>query len=92
MGFWGNWNTALADTSYFDNVAKQVLERFEASNKSSFDAKKLIDDLDQINFVRDVLTIRMSVAPGKDNTEKFTWATKDGAHTSKFTFKTEDID
>jgi len=87
-----NWNTALADTSYFDNVAKQVLERFENSNKSSFDAKKLIDDLDQINFVRDVLTIRMSVAPGKDNTEKFTWATKDGAHTSKFTFKTEDID
>jgi len=86
------WDTALADTSYFDNVAKQVLERFENSNKSSFDAKKLIDDLDQINFVRDVLTIRMSVAPGKDNTEKFTWATRDGAHTSKFTFKTEDID
>ena len=85
-----NWNTALADTSYFDNVAKQVLERFETSNKSSFDAKKLIDDLDQINFVRDVLTIRMSVAPGKDNTEKFTWATKDGAHTSKFTIKNID--
>jgi hypothetical protein len=87
-----NWNTALADTSYFDNVAKQVLERFENSNKSSFDAKKLIDDLDQINFVRDVYTIRSSVAPGKDNTEKYTWATKDGAHTSKFTFKTESID
>ena len=85
-----NWNTALADTSYFDNVAKQVLERFETSNKSSFDAKKLIDDLDQINFVRDVLTIRMSVAPGKDNTEKFTWATRDGAHTSKFTIKNID--
>ena len=84
------WDTALADTSYFDNVAKQVLERFETSNKSSFDAKKLIDDLDQINFVRDVLTIRMSVAPGKDNTEKFTWATKDGAHTSKF--KIKDVD
>ena len=84
------WDTALADTSYFDNVAKQVLERFETSNKSSFDAKKLIDDLDQINFVRDVLTIRMSVAPGKDNTEKFTWATKDGAHTSKFTIKNID--
>jgi len=86
------WNTALVDTSYFDIVSKQVLERFESSNKSSFDAKKLIDDLDQINFVRDVLTIRMSVAPGKDNTEKFTWATKDGAHTSKFKFKTEAVD
>ena len=81
------WDTALADTSYFDNVAKQVLERFETSNKSSFDAKKLIDDLDQINFVRDVLTIRMSVAPGANNEEKFTWATRDGAHTSKFKIK-----
>ena len=84
------WDTALADTSYFDNVAKQVLERFENSNKSSFDAKKLIDDLDQINFVRDVYTIRSTVAPGADNTEKFTWATKDGAHTSKF--KIKDVD
>ena len=43
-------------------------------------------------FVKDVLAIRMSVAPGADNTEKFTWATKDGAHTSKFKFKTEDVD
>ena len=84
------WDTALADISYFDNVAKQVLERFENSNKSSFDAKKLIDDLDQINFARDVFTIRMTVAPGKDNTEKFVWATRDGAHTSKFTFKNLD--
>ena len=84
------WDTALADTSYFDNVAKQVLERFENSNKSSFDAKKLIDDLDQINFARDVFTIRMTVAPGKNNTEKFVWATRDGAHTSKFTFKNLD--
>ncbi|MDA9663346.1 hypothetical protein N9T65_00530 [Candidatus Pelagibacter sp.] len=81
------WDTALADTTYFDNVAKQVLDRFETSNKSSFDAKKLIDDLDQINFVRDVLTIRLSVAPGANNEEKFTWATRDGAHTSKFKIK-----
>jgi len=86
------WNTALVDTSYFDIVSKQVLERFETSNKTSFDAKKLIDDLDQINFVKDVLAIRMSVAPGANNDEKFTWATKDGAHTSKFKFKTEDVD
>jgi len=86
------WNTALVDDSYFDKVSKQVLDRFENSNKSSFDAKKLIDDLDQVNFVKDVLAIRMSVAPGADNTEKFTWATKDGAHTSKFKFKTEAVD
>ena len=81
------WEQAVQDTTYFDNVAKQVLDRFETSNKSSFDAKKLIDDLDQINFVRDVLAIRMSVAPGANNEEKFTWATRDGAHTSKFKIK-----
>ena len=81
------WEQAVQDTTYFDNVAKQVLDRFETSNKSSFDAKKLIDDLDQINFVRDVLFIRMNVAPGKDNIEKLKWATKDGAHTSKFKIK-----
>ena len=81
------WEQAVQDTTYFDNVAKQVLDRFETSNKSSFDAKKLIDDLDQINFVRDVLAIRMNVAPGADNIEKLKWATKDGAHTSKFKIK-----
>ena len=86
------WEQAVQDTTYFDNVAKQVLDRFETSNKSSFDAKKLIDDLDQINFVRDVLFIRMNVAPGKDNIEKLKWATKDGAHTSKFNLKNIKID
>ena len=61
-----DWETALSDNSYFDTVAKKVLDNFENSNKSSFDAKKLIDELDQINFVRDVFSIRYRVAPGKD--------------------------
>lgn len=75
------------DENYFDTVAKQVLDRFEASNKSSFDAKKLIDDLDQINFARDVYQIRYRVAPGQSDDEKFDFATQEGISTSNFVFK-----
>ena len=82
-----NWETALADTSYFDNVAKQVLDNFENSNKSSFDAKKLIDELDQINFVRDVYAIRYRVAPEEKGKTKYQWATQEGSSTSNFNIK-----
>ncbi len=84
-----NWEKAVQDLSFFDNVANQVLEEFENSNKSSFDAKRLIDELDQINFARDLYHIRHRIAPGKDNIEKLIWATKDGASTSNFTLKVE---
>jgi len=86
-----DWETALADNSYFDTVAKKVLDNFENSNKSSFDAKKLIDELDQINFVRDVFSIRFRVAPGKDPIEKKAWAMKDGSSTSNFTYKEDEL-
>jgi hypothetical protein len=86
-----DWETALADNSYFDTVAKKVLDNFENSNKSSFDAKKLIDELDQINFVRDVFSIRYRVAPGKDAIEKKAWAMKDGSSTSNFTYKEDEL-
>jgi hypothetical protein len=86
-----DWETALADNSYFDTVAKKVLDNFENSNKSSFDAKKLIDELDQINFVRDVFSIRFRVAPGKDAIEKKAWAMKDGSSTSNFTYKEDEL-
>jgi hypothetical protein len=86
-----DWETALADNSYFDTVAKKVLDNFEKSNKSSFDAKKLIDELDQINFVRDVFSIRYRVAPGKDAIEKKAWAMKDGSSTSNFTYKEDEL-
>jgi len=82
-----NWETAVQDLSFFDNVAKQVLDNFENSNKSSFDAKKLIEELDQINFARDIFGIRTRVAPGTTNEEKLIWATRDGASTSNFTIK-----
>ena len=75
------------DENYFDTVAKQVLDRFEASNKSSFDAKRLIDDLDQINFARDLYQIRFRVAPGKSKEEKEEFATEEGISTSKFEIK-----
>ena len=86
-----DWETALSDNSYFDTVAKKVLDNFENSNKSSFDAKKLIDELDQINFVRDVFSIRYRVAPGKDAIEKKAWAMKDGSSTSNFTYKEDEL-
>lgn len=86
-----DWETALADNSYFDTVAKKVLDNFENSNKSSFDAKKLIDELDQINFVRDIYSIRFRVAPGKDAIEKKAWAMKDGSSTSNFTYKEDEL-
>ena len=86
-----DWETALSDNSYFDTVAKKVLDNFENSNKSSFDAKKLIDELDQINFVRDVFSIRYRVAPGKDPIEKKAWAMKDGSSTSNFVYKEDEL-
>jgi len=77
--------------NYFDTVAKQVLDRFEASNKSSFDAKRLIDDLDQINFARDVFQIRYRVAPGKTHEEKLEFATQEGFSTSQFRIKESEM-
>jgi hypothetical protein len=79
------------DENYFDTVAKQVLDRFEASNKSSFDAKRLIDDLDQINFARDVYQIRFRVAPGQSDDEKFEFATQEGFSTSQFRIKESEM-
>jgi len=81
-----DWSKALTETNYFDLVSKEVLETFNTSNKSAFNAKRLIDDLDKINFARDIFGIRMRVAPGKDQTEKFSWATKDGQSTSNFKY------
>ena len=81
-----DWTKALADTSYFEMVSKEALDAFAGSNKSAFDAKRLIDQLDKINFARDIFGIRMRVAPGKDDTERFIWATKNGQSTSNFKY------
>jgi len=79
------------DENYFETVSQQVLDRFEASGKSSFDAKKLIDDLDQINFARDIFQIRYRIAPGKTHEEKLEFATQEGISTSNFKIKEEDM-
>ena len=81
-----DWKKALADTSYFELVSKEALDVFAKSNKSSFNAKRLIDELDKINFARDIFGIRMRVAPGKTQEERFAWATKDGQSTSNFKY------
>ena len=79
------------DENYFETISQKVLERFEASGKSSFDAKKLIDDLDQINFARDIFQIRYRIAPGKTHEEKLEFATQEGISTSNFKIKEEDM-
>jgi len=85
-----DWTKALADTSYFELVSKEVLDVFAKSNKSAFNAKRLIDQLDKINFARDIFGIRMRVAPGKTQEERFIWATKDGQSTSNFKYNPDE--
>ena len=81
-----DFTKALADTSYFELVSKEALDVFAKSNKSSFNAKRLIDQLDKINFAKDIFGIRMRVAPGKTPEERFVWATKNGQSTSNFKY------
>ena len=83
-----DWATALADNSYFDQVADRALEEFKTSNKSSINAKILMEKLDQINFARDVFGIRMNVAPpGQDALE---FATQKGVKINRLTTKVPD--
>ena len=58
-----DWSKALADTSYFDNVSNQLLEKYKNSNKSVSAAKQLMDDLDKVNFVQTIFEIRKAIAP-----------------------------
>ena len=85
-----DFTKALADTSYFELVSKEALDVFAKSNKSSFNAKRLIDELDKINFARDIFGIRMRVAPGKTTEKRFEWATKAGQSTSDFKYNVDD--
>jgi len=73
-----NWGVALADKDFFDNEAKLVLDKFKNSNKSVFDAKQLIDQLDEIKFAQDIFQIRYSIAPGSHE-EKFKFAITQGS-------------
>ena len=82
-----NWGEALADKSFFDNEAKLVLDKFKNSNKSTFDAKQLIDELDEIKFAQDLFQIRYSIAPG-DHEKKFKFATGQGS--SRVSFDTKE--
>jgi hypothetical protein len=78
-----NWGVALADKDFFDNQAKLVLDKFKNSNKSSFDAKQLIDELDEIKFAADLYRIRYSIYPG-DHEAKFKFATGQGSSRVNF--------
>ena len=82
-----DWATALTDNSYFDQVADRALDEFKNSNKSSINAKILMEKLDQINFARDVFAIRMEVATDDD---KFSFATQPGTKITKLKMKVPD--
>ena len=81
-----SWGTALADADFFDKQANLVLEKFKNSNKSSFDAKQLIDELDEIKFAQDLFRIRYSIYPG-DHEAKFKFAIGQGSNRVKFNLK-----
>ena len=81
-----NWGDALADNNFFDAQAALVLETFKNSNKSSFDAKRLIDELDEINFAKDLFQIRYTIYPGSHE-EKLKFATGEGESRVKFNIK-----
>ena len=83
-----DWATALTDNSYFDQVADRALDEFKNSNKSSINAKILMEKLDQINFARDVFGIRKEVAPpGQDAIE---FATQKGVKIKELKMKVPD--
>ena len=82
-----DWAKALTDKSYFDQVADRALEEFKNSNKSSINAKILMEKLDQINFARDVFAIRMEVATDDD---KFSFATQPGVKIRQIKTKVPD--
>ena len=82
-----DWAKALTDNSYFDQVADRALDEFKNSNKSSINAKILMEKLDQINFARDVFAIRMEVATDED---KFAFATQPGVKIRQIKTKVPD--
>jgi hypothetical protein len=66
-----DWAAELdKDPKYFDTVANQLLEKYKISNKSVFDAKELMDDLNKIDFVKTIFRIRYAVAPIKKGSTK----------------------
>ena len=80
-----DWSKALADTSYFDKVSNDLLEKYKNSNKSVFAAKQLMDDLDKVNFVQTIFEIRKAIAPIDPNSDE----SKD---TQIFNFATQSSD
>jgi hypothetical protein len=64
------------DPKYFDKVGDLLLERYKNSNKSVFSAKEFMDDLNKVNFVKQIFEIRMMVAPFDKYEDKLKWATR----------------
>ena len=62
----GNFKAAIIEAKGPDNFFKDqynlVLETYKKSNKSKFDMKQMINDLDDIDFLKDVFQIKMNIS------------------------------
>jgi len=61
-----NFAKAIGDnpTEFFEKEYNLVLEKYKKSSKSKFDMKSMIQDLDDLDFVKDIFSIRMNLTNG----------------------------
>ena len=64
----GDFKAAIIEAKGADNFFKNqynlVLETYKKSRKSKFDMKQMINDLDDIDFLKDVFQIKMNITDG----------------------------
>ena len=64
----GDFKSAIIEAKGADNFFKNqynlVLETYKKSRKSKFDMKRMINDLDDIDFLKDVFQIKMNITDG----------------------------
>ena len=62
----GDFKSAIIEAKGADNFFKQqyqlVFENYKKSRKSKFDMKRMINDLDDIDFLKDVFQIKMKIS------------------------------
>ena len=62
----GDFKSAIEDAkgpdNFFKNQYRLVFENYKKSRKSKFDMKQMIQDLDDIDFLKDVFQIKMKIS------------------------------
>ena len=61
-----SFEKAIGDNpvEFFEKEYNLVLEKYKKSNKSKHDMKAMIEDLDDLDFVKDIFSIRMNLTNG----------------------------